>query len=59
MLELTIEVGKKHGPYRRSRYSPEERFEIGRYASDHGIAAAHSYVSILDTVIVKIVLFMS
>ena len=51
VLKLTSEVGKKRGLYRRC--SPEEHFEIGRYANDHGIAAARSYVSILDILIVK------
>ena len=32
---------KKRGPYRR--YTPEERMEIGRYASNHGITAAARY----------------
>ena len=38
---------------RSDKQSWEERFEISRYASDHGIAAARSYVSIIDTLIVN------
>ena len=44
VLELSAsEVGKKRGPYKK--YSPEERFEIGQYASNHGITAAARYFS--------------
>jgi len=36
--ELTSEIGKKRSLYRR--YSPEERFQIDQYTTDHGIEAA-------------------
>ena len=32
---------KKRGPYKK--YSPEERCRMGRYACDHGVAAAARY----------------
>ena len=41
VLNSISKAGKKRDPYRR--YIPEERFEIGQYASDHGIAAAARY----------------
>ena len=42
VAQVTNEAGKR-GPYRK--YSPQERLEIGRYASDHGTAAAARYFS--------------
>ncbi len=41
--QATSEAGKKRGPYRK--YSPEERLEIGQYASENGIAAAARHFS--------------
>ena len=38
VTKATSGAMNKRGPYRR--YSPEERMEIGRYASDHGISVA-------------------
>ena len=38
VTKATSGAMNKRGPYRR--YSPEERMEIGRYTSDHGISVA-------------------
>ena len=43
VTKATSGAMNKRGPYRR--YSPEERMEIGRYASDHGISVAARYFS--------------
>ena len=37
---------KKRGPYKK--YSPEERCRMGRYACDHGVAAAARYIGSLS-----------